>query len=99
MHGESLLCSLSGKVFAECFAEVFSTSIRLQHEDHRIVLCLGPGLEAEVSFEGPALVGEQGQLCVPCFVICETNVIYFASQGLDWSPHVHVDLATEFLCM
>ena len=69
MHGESSLHSLSGEVFTECFTEVFSTSVQPQHEDHGIVLCLGPGLEIEVSFKGPTLVGEQGQLCVPCFVI------------------------------
>ena len=69
MHGESLLHALSGKVVADCFAEVFYTSVLPQHKNCSVVLCVVPGLEAKVSFGGPALVGEHGQLCVPCFVI------------------------------
>ena len=61
MHGESSLHSLSGEVFTECFTEVFYILVLPQHKNCGVVLCVGPGFEAEVSFEGPALVGEHGR--------------------------------------
>ena len=84
MNGQSSLHALSGEVFSEGIAKVFSTLIRPQCEGNGTVLCAGPGLEAEVCFKGPTLVGEQGQFHVPCFVIHEADIIYFASEGLDW---------------
>ena len=83
VHGKFLFCPFELQVPAKFFAQVLSTTVRLELFNDGAALCFHPSCIDFIDVEGVEFCSKEVEVCVTSIVVCKQHVKFLVTRGLN----------------